>query len=225
MKRLFALSLWAVAAFAAVLTSSPRTSFAGAQRPTLAASQRDRARKLFSQGELHFEARRYDAALAAYNKAFTLSNLRGFLLNIGHCYARLGNIQQATKNYRFYLQRSPREDKHRKDVEQAIATLTRTVDATTVSSVEQPASVTSEESPTTTRAEVPLPQLALDESSSESMMLASSPSASHVAHGESQRWLWPSVAAVVLAAGATWFLIGRDGTQDVKEGSIGTLSR
>lgn len=59
----------------------------------LAASQRDRARKRFSQGELHFEAGRYDAALSAYKKAFTLSNLRGFLLTIGHCYARLGNIQ------------------------------------------------------------------------------------------------------------------------------------
>ena len=116
--------LFFATALVAISTALPKPSFAGAQRPAMVSSQRDRARKLFSQGEIHFEAGRYDAALAAYKKAFTLTNLRGFLLNIGHCYARVGNVQQATKYYRFYLQRSTRGDKHRKAVEQAIATLT-----------------------------------------------------------------------------------------------------
>jgi|GEM_PF-5915493 len=242
MNRRFVFSLWAVAASVAISGALPQPSFAGAQRPAMVSSQRDRARKLFSQGEMFFEAGRYDAALAAYNKAYTLTNLRGFLLNIGHCYARVGNVQQATKYYRFYLQRSAQGDKHRKAVEQAIATLTgkqppraepipsqsrraRTVQAATVASVEQPDLGNQGESATPEPTKIPLPQLALTETADESMTLTSSPATSIEAVSESQRWLWPTVGAVVLAAGATWFLLSRDGAQDVKDGSIGTLSR
>lgn len=217
----------------------PRGAWAKAQPATTINPQRERARKLFAQAELHFEAGSYKAALADYNKAFTLTNLRGFLLNIGHCHAKLGNNREATKYYRFYLQRTPRSDQRRPAVERAIAQLTgkqaagrgtpkppqpQLAQATRPKPVALEASITPEATPVAIE-QPPLPTLALTETNVEPLVVRTADLPTAPPREHPQRWVWAAIGASLLAAGTTWVLLNQGGQEHVREGSIGTLAR
>jgi len=242
MNRRFRSSLPAVATVIGMIAMTPASSLAKANRSVAALSQQERARILYLRAEEQFVAGHYQSALDDYDKAFRITNLRGFLLIVGHCHARMGNVGEATKYYRFYLHRAPRDDKHRASVESAIAALTgklapstdepppRSRVAVTLVETRSPAVPPKPIRPqdaaiTAAPRFAPMPNLSLVDAPADSLALRSSSTDSRDTNEGGSRWLWPAVGAVLLAAGATWFVLGRDGNSDTREGSLGTLSR
>ncbi|MDX2023153.1 MAG: hypothetical protein SF187_23160 [Deltaproteobacteria bacterium] len=234
-----------VAVFAVLMAFTAQTHATAASSPAAAApSQRERARKLFLQAEVHFSSGEYQAALRGYERAFTLTGLRGFLLNIAHCHARLGNIREATKHYRFFLQRAPATDVHRPAVQEALAALTG-VKARGPRPAPAAAKAASKKASTAETRDVPAAPVATlvaqakDEGDNESYLprpnlaMQGEPAGLNLQQAtevpaQKQRalnWVWPALGAAVLAAGATWFLISQNDRTPLQEGSIGTLSR
>jgi tetratricopeptide (TPR) repeat protein len=85
--------------------SSP--AWARKATPIKADLLRDKARKIFHQGQTHYKLGRFDKALIAYTRAYQLLPLAGFLFNIGQCHRFLGNYSQAIYFYKGYLRETP----------------------------------------------------------------------------------------------------------------------
>jgi tetratricopeptide (TPR) repeat protein len=76
--------------------------------PALAAPQRTTAEltaeQHFKEGEARYSARQFQAALDEYQAGFTILPLPGFLVNIGQCYRRMGDLPRARTTFeRFVL--------------------------------------------------------------------------------------------------------------------------
>jgi tetratricopeptide (TPR) repeat protein len=78
-----------------------------------------RARKLFSQAEVHFNLQEFKKALELYTTAYKLRPLPGFLFNIGQCQRYLGKYEEALFSFKIYLVRVPNPP-NRAQVEQLI---------------------------------------------------------------------------------------------------------
>ncbi|MFH2008681.1 MAG: tetratricopeptide repeat protein [bacterium] len=70
-------------------------------------NRRERARKIFEQGQIHFKLGRFDKAKDAYTQAYQILPLAGFLFNIGQCHRNLGNCERAIHFYKGYIRENP----------------------------------------------------------------------------------------------------------------------
>jgi len=65
------------------------------------------ARVHFQRGKAAFELGRFAEALQAYEQAYKLAPLPGFLFNIGQCHRNLDNFDKAIFSFRLYLRKLP----------------------------------------------------------------------------------------------------------------------
>lgn len=72
----------------------------------------ERAKELLSNGASLYNEGSYEAAILAFQEGYDLSDKPAFLYNIGNCYERLGNFEEARRyldQYRAYAPENERE--------------------------------------------------------------------------------------------------------------------
>lgn len=92
---------------------------------TLSAARADNkqvAKESYTEGKRHYDLGEYDAALAAFKKAYLNYEEPVFLFNIAQCYRQMGDRQSAVRSYRVFLQNWPKAP-NRARVEEIIAEL------------------------------------------------------------------------------------------------------
>jgi len=79
------------------------------QSPLSAAADpaEERARAEFKRGSTAYDLGRFEEARQAYETAYELKPLPGFLYNIGQCYRQLGNYERAIFFYKRFLSLAP----------------------------------------------------------------------------------------------------------------------
>jgi tetratricopeptide (TPR) repeat protein len=66
-----------------------------------------RARKLFRQGEIHFNLGEFEKAKEKFTAAYRVKQIPAFLFNIGQCHRQLGNCERALFYFRQFLRYQP----------------------------------------------------------------------------------------------------------------------
>lgn len=94
----------------------------GALWPRPAAADNDDAEQLYHQGQTAYDAKQYDAALAAWKRSYELSKLPGLLFNIAQAHRLAGHCSDAVANYRQFVTSDPQASE-RGDAEEFIRTL------------------------------------------------------------------------------------------------------
>ncbi len=84
-------------------------------------SERRAAAAEFKRGKQLYAAKDYDAALSAFQHGYELYPLRGFLVNIGQCQRRLGQLRDAAESYEKFLEEQGGSPALRAEVEEALA--------------------------------------------------------------------------------------------------------
>ena len=85
------------------------------------------AHRHFERGEKLYNLKKYDEALAEYQKAFDASPIPDFLFNIAQCYRNLDNYEDAVFTYKRFLQQEP-DAPNRDKVERLISDLEKKID-------------------------------------------------------------------------------------------------
>lgn len=96
-----------VAVLLAVSLGLSSVAVARKPAPSQRNALRQKARKIFLEGQTHYKLGRFDRALVAYTRAYRLLPLAGFLFNIGQCHRFLRNYKQAIFFYKGYLRETP----------------------------------------------------------------------------------------------------------------------
>jgi tetratricopeptide (TPR) repeat protein len=65
------------------------------------------AQQHFKEGEQRYGARQFQAALDEYQAGFTILPLPGFLVNIGQCYRRMGDLPHARSTFQRFVLAAP----------------------------------------------------------------------------------------------------------------------
>jgi tetratricopeptide (TPR) repeat protein len=99
------LGLWAVPAAAAEITDEAKAQ----------------AREKFTQGNQAYERGEFREALTAFDAAYKLAPLPGFLFNVAQCHRQLGAYERAAFFYRRYLSLSEKEPANAPMVKELIA--------------------------------------------------------------------------------------------------------
>jgi hypothetical protein len=81
-----------------------------------AADDEDEGRRLFQRGQGSLEAGDYRAAARAFEAGYAAAPRVGFLLNIGNCYRKLGELGKARQFYWRFLDAAPRRHPSRTEV-------------------------------------------------------------------------------------------------------------
>ncbi len=81
-----------------------------------------RAKVLYAEGKVHFEAGRYQEAMDAFTESYNLSNEQNLLYNLGSSAERLGDTMRAIAYFELYLEEVP-DAPDREEVEQRLAKL------------------------------------------------------------------------------------------------------
>jgi tetratricopeptide (TPR) repeat protein len=76
----------------------------------------EEGKRLYRHGEELLQAGDYRAAARAFEAGYAEAPRVGFLLNIGNCYRKLGELGKARDNYRRFLERAPKGHPLRRDV-------------------------------------------------------------------------------------------------------------
>src|SRR5262245_45017825 len=87
----------------------------GFARP--AAASEEEGRRLFRRGQELVRVGDYRGAARAFEAGHAAAPRVGFLLNIGNCYRKLGELGRAREYYRRFLDESPADHASRADVE------------------------------------------------------------------------------------------------------------
>jgi tetratricopeptide (TPR) repeat protein len=96
---------------------TPRPA-AGAELTEEAKAQ---AREKFNAGNLAYEQGEFRQALEAFEAAYKLAPLPGFLFNVAQCHRQLGNFTRASSSYRRFLALSEKEPANAAMVKDLIA--------------------------------------------------------------------------------------------------------
>jgi hypothetical protein len=86
------------------------------------ADNKEAAKESYSEGKRHYDLGEYDAALAAFKKAYLNYEEPVFLFNIAQCYRALGDRPGAVRSYRAFLRNWPKAP-NREQVERIVAEL------------------------------------------------------------------------------------------------------
>ncbi|MEO6954328.1 MAG: tetratricopeptide repeat protein [Polyangia bacterium] len=99
--------------------------------PEVHATDKDAARKAFTEGSHFYDVADFGHALEAFKRAYFAWDDPNILYNIAQCQRALGDRALAVDAYRSYLRKSPRAT-NRADVEHRIAELSTPTDVPTV---------------------------------------------------------------------------------------------
>jgi len=100
-------AVWAAALVLLLTLGLSSAAFARKPAPNKTDVLRQKARRIFLEGQTHYKLGRFDRALVAYSRAYRLLPLAGFLFNIGQCHRFMGNFKQAIYFYEGYLRETP----------------------------------------------------------------------------------------------------------------------
>jgi tetratricopeptide (TPR) repeat protein len=172
-----------------------------------------RARAHFQQGQVHFEARQFGEAIREYQAGYDISRRSGFLLNIGHAYRRMGDLEAARLHYKKFLFVDPTSPK-RAEVEATIRQLDEL--GTAASAPPGPPAVGIAAAPGRAAPE-PRPILSA----------TAEPATSQEPPPFYRRlWFWSAVGVVVLGGAVAAYAVGtRSSAPGAPEASWGTLRR
>jgi len=67
----------------------------------------EQAKAKYEEGKGHYQAEKYEEALAAFTEAYNLSNKPDLLFNLGVCSEKLGQNKKAIAYYELYLEENP----------------------------------------------------------------------------------------------------------------------
>ena len=74
---------------------------------TVAAAQPNEAERLYTEGQKAYDDKRYDDALAAWDKSYELSHLPGLVFNIAQAHRLRGDCWKAVEAYRKFVELDP----------------------------------------------------------------------------------------------------------------------
>ena len=104
-----------VSSAAATITLQPRIAHADDDPVTI------EARKRFEEGVKLYDAKKYEAARAAFAQAYALKKHPAVLLNLAHAELQSGHPLEAAQHFRDYLQSGPKDDNKKADAERGLA--------------------------------------------------------------------------------------------------------
>jgi len=87
------------------------------------------AREHYEAGRALFKIGDYREAMREFALGYELSPKPEFLINVGHCHRRLGQLEQARDQYQRFLRDAPPDHKRRKEVEQLVAEVEHELEA------------------------------------------------------------------------------------------------
>jgi hypothetical protein len=87
--------------------AASRPASAGDPRPVGKSTAELTAQQHFKEGEQRYGARQFQAALDEYQAGFTILPLPGFLVNIGQCYRRMGDLPHARSTFQRFVLAAP----------------------------------------------------------------------------------------------------------------------
>lgn len=222
----------------AVSASHPARAAEGAQ------GGEAEARQHYQRGESDFKAGRFNEALEAYQAGYEAAPLPGFLVNIAHCYRRMGDLRKARGSYHRFVLVAP-DSPLVPEVRQLIAEIDGMLRDLDEPAAPAPAPL----SPNLAAASAPAaggavtpPALDFSQASGRNASSTSpgsslSVQASATAPAESSAgadsgagrrkwWLWGAVAATVVGGSvAAWALLSTPDRTIVHDGSLATLRR
>ncbi|HEV7559138.1 MAG TPA: tetratricopeptide repeat protein, partial [Kofleriaceae bacterium] len=73
-----------------------------------AAAQPNDAEHLYTEGQKAYDDKRYDDALAAWEKAYELSHLPGLVFNLAQAYRLHGDCDKAVETYQKFIDLDPK---------------------------------------------------------------------------------------------------------------------
>lgn len=186
---------------------------ARAQPPVESEATEALARQHFQEGQAHFDAGRFAEAIAEYQAGYDLSRRPGFLLNIGHAYRRLGDLETARFHYKKFLIVDPTSGR-RDEVEAAI----RQLDELRTGPVPAP--------PANPSAGPPGPLLASPAEPPSSAAAVTASGGEDPAPPVYRRtWFWAAVGVVVLGGLAAAYSVRSSPRPNPMTPSLGTLRR
>ncbi|HZS41659.1 MAG TPA: hypothetical protein VFF06_32740 [Polyangia bacterium] len=83
------------------------------------------AREHYEAGRALFKIGDYREAMREFALGYELSPKPEFLINVGHCHRRLGQLEQARDQYQRFLRDAPADNKRRHEVELLVAEVER----------------------------------------------------------------------------------------------------
>ena len=86
-----------------------------------------RARTHFEAGRALYQLGNYNEALREFAAGYQLAPRPQFLLNLGQCYRKLDDLQQAREMYQRYLHDAPASDPERPQAQQILAEIDRQI--------------------------------------------------------------------------------------------------
>ncbi len=96
------------------------------------ASAQDDARALFTQGQAAYETGDYNTAVRLWTRAYELDDRPLLQYNLAQAYERLGQLDQAVRSYRIYVEHTPGDDPRAVNARARIASLEQRVGQTSI---------------------------------------------------------------------------------------------
>lgn len=212
----------AVAAVAVIasLASAPATA---------GSSEKEReARAHFQSGETHFKAGQYEEALTEYQAGYDAKPLPGFLVNIGQCQRRLGDLKSARATYQKFVLVAPDSP-----LVPQVKSMMAEIDGLLVSSDKSKPAPEEDAKPeaaaTTTALAAPPAPKPEAETAAPVLVARAAPAGDAPAAAPEKKshrwWLWAALGAVVVGGAVTAYALTSGGTTTIHDGSIDTLRR
>ncbi|HLK89069.1 MAG TPA: hypothetical protein VKZ18_04190 [Polyangia bacterium] len=204
---------------------------AGRARAAPSAADRE-ARHDFDEGETLYRAGHYAEALAKYQAGYAAVPLPGFLVNIAQCQRRLGDLKTARATYHEFVvvapdsRLVPEVQALIKELDGLIADLAAGGSSGAVAKAEA-----DDDEVHATDPAAPPPALAPTAPPVVAASLVAAPAANDADAPPPRRsharwWIWGGIAVAAVAGGvATAVALSSPGTNTVRAGSLGTLSR
>ncbi len=174
--------------------------------PARADHDRRAAAAHFQEGSALYAQARFSEALAEFEAGYQAYPLRGFLVNIGQCYRKLDQLDEAADAWRRFLATNPADAKLRDEVTDALAEV-----AALQAKNAQPPTTTATPAPEVAPAPVepavnldppaPAPAVAAD-------VITAPLIAKPVEKKKSRRWVWAVVGVTVASLAAVAVTVG-----------------
>ena len=194
-----------------------------------ASSEKEReARAHFQSGETHFKAGEYEEALTEYQAGYDAKPLPGFLVNIGQCQRRLGDLKGARATYQKFVLVAPDSP-----LVPQVKSMMAEIDGLLASSDKSkpaPEEDAKPEAAATTPAPAAPPAPKPEAETAAPVLVAPARQAGDVPASAPEKkshrwWLWAALGAVVVGGAVTAYALTSGGTTTIHDGSIDTLRR
>jgi tetratricopeptide (TPR) repeat protein len=194
-----------------------------------ASSEKEReARAHFQSGETHFKAGEYEEALTEYQAGYDAKPLPGFLVNIGQCQRRLGDLKSARATYQKFVLVAPdsplvpQVKSMMAEIDGLLASSDKNKPASEDDAKPEPAATAT--APAAPPAPKPEAETAAPVLVAPARQVGDAP-ASAPEKKSHRWWLWAALGAVVVGGAVTAYALTSGGTTTIHDGSIDTLRR